>query len=183
MSSVNVPGSNKSNLREVVCQRGEFALHAAILIMAVLFASSAMAQTQVNQPTTTTLFAGSQDITAFGPGGFTFPTSGVILSGTAISAITGQPVRHLWYGDEVNGLCRIDPEVDQVIPATAGIGGHFVNFLTCVVSGPTSIITPSQLTFDAATNTLYTGDVGRNGNGILRLHYLPSGDSGQGSFD
>src|SRR5215472_4825598 len=175
------PGYGKSDPREIAAINMVFVW---VVIFVAVFVGAANAQTVVNQPTTTTLWAGSQDITQFGLTQFTLPTSGVILSGTAISAITGQPVRHLWYGDAINGICRIDPEVDQVIPATAGIGGHSVNLLTCVGGAPGKIIiTPGQLTFDAATNTLYAGDTSRVSGGILRLHYLPSGDGGQGSLD
>ena len=71
------------------------------LAVFLLFAVTANAQnvTQLNVPTTTTLWAGTQDWNQFGLSSVTVPASGVILPGTAISSFTGQPVRHLWYGD------------------------------------------------------------------------------------
>src|SRR5262249_33426495 len=83
------------------------------LALLLAFASSASAQnvTVLNTPTTTTLWAGTQDWSVFGLSSVTSPTSGVILQGTAISQFTGKPVRHMWYGDSSNGLCRVDPEM------------------------------------------------------------------------
>ena len=182
MKYINIPRNWKKNFRETVLSVGLFALSVAILVIALSFAENANAQNVVNPTTSTTLWAGSLDTTQFGFTNLTLPSSGVILQGTAISAITGQPVRHLWYGDPVNGLCRVDPEVDAVIPATGGIGGHFVNVTSCIESFTTGLY-PGQLAFDASTNTLYAGDLSRVSAGILRFHYFPSGDSGQGAID
>src|ERR1700760_717858 len=77
------------------------------------FTAPLMAQTTQSQPTTTTLWGGTIDFNQFGLADLTAPSSGVILQGTAISPITGQPVRHMWYGDASNGLCRMDPDVDD----------------------------------------------------------------------
>ena len=98
-------------------------------ILVLAFAVTANAQTFQNMQTTTTLWAGVQNVTVTGPGGLTVPTSGVIVNGTAVSQFRNGPlgadgkfacqepgattaclpVRHLWYGDAINGLCRIDP--------------------------------------------------------------------------
>lgn len=148
-----------------------------------LAAGAAQAQNFVVANTTTTLWAGSLDTTQFGFSSFTAPFPGVILSGTAVSTITGKPVRHLWYSDPLNGFCRIDPEVDAVVPPVNGIGGHNVNIATCLASISTPSPVPSQIAFDASTNTLYTADISRTSAGIMRMHYLPGGDSGQGAID
>lgn len=184
MSILNArPLSTRKNLKEVAFPIGLVLLWITVLILITSLTQSAYGQTFVTQPTTVTLWAGSEDIFQFGVTQFTLPSSGVILSGTAISTITGQPVRHLWIGDAINGLCRIDPEVDEVVPPTAGIAGHSLNVLTCTGGTQERAITPAQLAFDAATNTLYLGNISRLGGGILRLHYIPSGDNGQGSFN
>src|SRR5579884_4284240 len=85
------------------------------VMLLLAFAVSANAQnvTQLNVPTTTQLWAGTQDWNQFGLSSVTAPTAGVVLSGSAISSFTGQPVRHLWYGDASNGLCRVVPEIDD----------------------------------------------------------------------
>ena len=156
------------------------------LILLIAFASSASAQnvTEINTPTTTTLWAGTQDWATFGLSSVTSPTSGVILQGTAISQFTGKPVRHMWYGDSSNGLCRVDPEMDDpTVSSTPGIGFHNNIERTCVGFIQAGGFVPSQLTFDASTNTLYAADQPRTANGVIRLHYIPSGDNGQGSLD
>ncbi len=159
----------------------------AIVISCLLIlacAATANAQQFSNQATTTVLWGGSSDVTQFGFSGFTAPASGLILQGTAISAFTGNPVRHLWYGDPINGLCRVDPEVDnpQATPVN-GLGTFNVNVLTCLPSIQKAGFNPGQMTYDAATNNIYTEDTGRTTAGILRAHYIPSGDNGNGSID
>jgi uncharacterized repeat protein (TIGR01451 family) len=115
----------------------------------------------------------------------TLPASGVILTGTAISQFTGQPVRHLWYGDASNGFCRIDPEIDDpdLTQPKPGIG-KFNNFInSCVGAIQAGAFAPMQATFDASTNTIYAADIPRTANGVIRMHFIPSGDNGQGSID
>jgi uncharacterized repeat protein (TIGR01451 family) len=156
------------------------------VMLLLAFAPIANAQnvTQLNTPTTTTLWAGTQDWNVFGLSSVTAPAAGVILSGTAISAFTGQPVRHLWYGDSSNGLCRIDPEVDDPTPSsTPGIGFHNNIERTCIGFIQAGGFVPFQLTYDSTTNTLYAADQPRTANGVIRLHYIPSGDNGQGTVD
>jgi hypothetical protein len=123
------------------------------VILFLAFAPIANAQnvTQLNTPTTTTLWAGTQDWNVFGLSSVTAPSAGVILSGTAISAFTGQPVRHLWYGDASNGLCRIDPEVDDPTPSsTPGIGFHNNIERTCIGFIQAGGFVPFQLTYDSS---------------------------------
>ena len=157
----------------------------AVLLLIAFVTTTANAQTTVVIPTTTTLWAGTQDFNTFGLASVTSPASGVILQGTAISKFTGQPVRHLWYGDTSNGLCRIDPEVDDpnLVGPAPGIGYHFNVIQTCIGTINKAAFTPGQIAFDAATNTVYTTDIGRTTAGIIRLHYIPTGDSGQGTID
>ncbi|HKT50367.1 MAG TPA: fibronectin type III domain-containing protein [Candidatus Angelobacter sp.] len=102
--------------------------------------------------------------------GLTAPTGAQVLSGTAINPTTGQPVRHLWVTDGVQGLCRMDPDIDTP-------GTHSINPDTCLVSQ----VRPSVLTFDPVNSLLYTADTGKLG--LVSLHYLPAGDNGQGSID
>jgi uncharacterized repeat protein (TIGR01451 family) len=155
-----------------------------VLLLAFATVANAQNVTQLNTPTTTTLWAGTQDWNVFGLSSLTAPTAGVILSGTAISTFTGKPVRHMWYGDASNGLCRIDPEVDDPTQSTIpGIGFHNNIERTCVGFIQAGGFVPFQLTFDASTNTLYAADEPRTANGVIRLHYIPSGDNGQGSVD
>src|ERR1700742_1825083 len=162
----------------------QFALLFLALFLAFAPIANAQNVTQLNTPTTTTLWAGTQDWNVFGLSSVTAPTAGVILPGTAISAFTGQPVRHLWYGDSSNGLCRVDPEVDDPTQSTTpGIGFHNNIERTCVGFIQAGGFVPFQLTFDAPTNTLYAADQPRTANGVIRLHYIPSGDNGQGSID
>src|ERR1700733_7815190 len=122
------------------------------LALFIAFAASAKAQnvTVLSTPTTTTLWAGTQDWPVFGLSSVTSPGSGVILEGTAISQFTGKPVRHMWYGDSSNGLCRVDPEVDDpTVSSIAGIGFHNNIERTCVGFIQAGGFVPLQLTYDA----------------------------------
>jgi uncharacterized repeat protein (TIGR01451 family) len=155
------------------------------LILAFAVSANAQNVTQLNVPTTTELWAGTQDWNQFGLSSVTAPASGIILQGTAISAFTGQPVRHLWYGDQSNGMCRIDPEVDDpnLTQPSPGIG-RFNNIeRTCVGFIQAGGFAPQQLTYDHSTQTLYAADIPRTANGIIRMHYDPAGDNGHGTID
>lgn len=175
------------------------------LLLAFATAANAQNVTQLNVPTTTQLWAGTQDWNQFGLSSVTNPTAGVILKGTAPSQFTNgpvgtdglfacqepnatapcNPVRHLWYGDASNGMCRIDPEVDNpdLSQPSPGIG-RFNNIeRTCVGFIQAGGFAPQQLTFDASTNSLYAADIPRTANGVIRMHYDPTGDNGQGAVD
>src|SRR5262249_21238932 len=135
---------------------GSAILCLAVLLLVALAAGTASAQLTLNQPTTTTLWAGTQDFNTFGLARITFPHSGVILSGTAISTFTSKPVRHMWYGDASNGLCRIDPEVDGPgFSAGPGLGTHHNIIQTCIGFIQAKTFVPGQIAFDYSTNTLY----------------------------
>jgi hypothetical protein len=94
-----------------------------------------------------------------------------ILPGTAISSITGNPVRHVWEGDQA-GFCRIDPDLDSPGPYT-------VNTSTCVTTVAGTKFTPGRTAFDPTTNTLYSVNNAKPSS-VARLHVLSGGDSGQG---
>jgi uncharacterized repeat protein (TIGR01451 family) len=155
----------------------------AVALLIAFAADTANAQTFVNTPTTTTLWGGTRDYTLFGLQTVTAPSSGVVLTGTKISALTGKPIRFLWYGDISNGLCRMDPELDAIIPEVNGIGGHQNNILTCIGAIQKVGFTPGQIAYDPTTQTLYTGTQSRVAAGIIRLHFIPSGDGGNGSLN
>jgi uncharacterized repeat protein (TIGR01451 family) len=163
----------------------QLVLFCVALLFACSISANAQNVTNLNVPTTTTLWAGTQDFVQFGLSSVTLPASGLILQGTAISQFTGKPVRHLWYGDASNGFCRIDPEIDDPNISLAAPGiGRFNNIITtCVGAIQAGAFAPMQATFDATTNTIYAADIPRTANGIIRLHYLPSGDNGQGAID
>ena len=155
------------------------------LLLACTTSARAQNVTVLNVPTTTTLWAGTTGFATAGLSSVTFPASGLILPGTAISKFTGKPERHLWYGDASNGFCRIDPEIDDPNLAQPSPGiGRFNNIITtCVGAIQAGAFAPMQATFDATTNTIYAADIPRTANGVIRLHYIPSGDNGHGSID
>jgi uncharacterized repeat protein (TIGR01451 family) len=107
--------------------------------------------------------------------GLSTPQGGLVLSGTASNPATGDPFRHLWTADAVNGLCRLDPDVDTV-------GLHALNPATCLNTAAGVAFNAAQLTFDPATNTIYAVDGGSK-VGVFILRFLPDGDSGHGLMD
>src|SRR5262245_31563936 len=178
------------------------------ITLLLAFATTANAQnvTQLNTPTTTTLWAGTQDWNVFGLSSVTAPANGLILAGTAPSLFTNGPAdpvtglfacqqpgatapcntaRHMWYGDASNGLCRIDPEVDDpdLTEPSPGIGKFNNIERTCIGFIQAGGFVPIQLTFDALHNIIYAADQPRTANGIIRILYDPSGDNGQGTID
>ena len=174
-------------------------------LVILAFAISASAQTFQSANTVTTLFAGVADVSTTGPGGLTVPTSGVIAHGSAISQFTNGPkdpvtglfacqqpgaatpcktVRHIWYGDAINGLCRIDPEVDAPLTTPVnGFGAWNVNALACVISINKLAIAPGQITYDAQNQLMYLTNISRVGAGVARIIFHPDGDNGQGMVD
>ncbi len=179
---------NTTTFRQLAVRDLPVPMQLVLWCLAVLFAFAASAHAQnvtvLNTPTTTTLWAGTQDWSVFGLSSVTAPASGVILEGTAISQFTGKPVRHMWYGDSSNGLCRVDPEVDDPTVSTIpGIGFHNNIERTCIGFIQAGGFVPLQLTYDASTHTLYAADQPRTANGVIRMHYIPAGDNGQGSMD
>jgi hypothetical protein len=137
------------------------ALAVVLSVAVLLMASSHVATAQQ----TSTQFAS----------GLNTPQGGLVLSGTAINPATGNPFRHLWTADAVNGLCRLDPDVDTVAL-------HAVNPATCLNTVAGGAFNAAQLTFDPATNTVYAVDGGGK-VGIFILNFLPDSDSGHGLMD
>ena len=134
------------------------ALISALSVIVVLIAGGSAAMAQQ----TTSQFAD----------GITTPQGGLVLSGTAINPATGNPFRHLWTADAVNGLCRLDPDVDTA-------AAHNINPATCLSTVAGSAFNASQLTFDPTSNTIYAVDGGGK-LGIFVLHFLPDGAGADG---
>lgn len=100
-------------------------------------------------------------------------TGSLVLNGSGINPATGNFFRYLWTADPVNGVCRLDPDID-----TPGL--HGVNSATCLTTAAGVALNAGQLSFDPTTNNIYAVDLSGKGNGILRLHFVPSDDSGHG---
>ena len=103
--------------------------------------------------------------------GLNLPWGVQILQGTAISSVTGAPVRHVWEGDQA-GFCRVDPDLDSP-------GPFAVNPNTCITSVAGVTFTPGRTAFDPTNNDLYSVNNAKP-QSVARLHFLPDGDSGQG---
>lgn len=201
MKTPNQPRFLQLRARKAI---GTIAAVLGCLLILAFAVGTASAQTFQSANVTTTLWAGVADVTNTGPGGLTLPTSGVIVHGTAPSQYLNGPkgadglfacqepgatiacktVRHLWYGDAINGLCRIDPELDATLTTpVGGFGAWNVNALACLISVQKLAIAPGQVTFDAQNNIMYIANNSRVGAGIARVFYHPDGDNGQGMVD
>src|SRR5262249_42979279 len=91
-----------------------------------------------------TVAMAQQSTTQFAAGVNT-PQGGLVLAGTGINPATGNPFRHLWTSDALNGLCRLDPDVDTV-------ASHSINLATCLNTVNGAASNPGQITFDPASN-------------------------------
>jgi hypothetical protein len=157
-------------------------------VMILAFAFAANAQTLVTPNTTTIQYLGVPNPQNNTASAVTAPLGGIILKGTAISPVTLQPFRHLWVDDATSGICRIDPDLDSP-------GPYQINLQTCPFKINGASITGGPMSFDptpyfldpvnptVATNYLYFADEQRASEGIIRIGYLASGDSGQGSLN
>ncbi|HEX4602437.1 MAG TPA: fibronectin type III domain-containing protein [Candidatus Angelobacter sp.] len=168
------------------CGATIFARFLICSILVLFVAGMANAQTVINPPTTTIQYGGIPN-----PGNivsdFTTPRGGVVLYGTAISAFTGKPVRHLWVGDNIHGICRTDPEIDDP-------NFHSIDLTSCIFKLNGASVTGGPMVVDSTLracspdgtpqlcNFLYLSDV-RNSEGVFRLSYWPAGDNGQGFLD
>jgi len=153
-----------------------------ILMLAIVTAS---AQTIVSPNTTTIQYLGVPNPQNNTAAAVTAPLGGIVLKGTALSPATGQPVRHLWVDDATSGICRVDPDLDSP-------GPYAINLQTCPFKINGASITGGPMSFDPtprfldpanptiATNYLYFADEQRASQGIMRIGYLATGDSGQG---
>jgi len=155
----------------------------AILLLATVFAN---AQSNAVPPTSAVQILGTVPGSPAPSNPPTAPTGGIILYGSAISPISGQPVRHLWIGDTNFGLCRVDPDIDSGLAALAlnpTAAAFAVNIETCPFKLNGLSVTGGPMAFDPNTNNLYLVDEQTNSEGIFRLGFLPSGDGGQGALD
>lgn len=107
--------------------------------------------------------------------GVTGPSGAAALTGSGINPATGNFFRHLWSTDPINGLCRLDPDVDTP-------GPHGINPATCLNTMAGVALTAGQVSFDPTNNNLYAVGSGKT-PGILRFHFLSAGDSGHGLLD
>ena len=144
------------------------------LMIVLVAATSASAQTPINPTTNTLLLSGP------GPESLnTGPTAGIIMNGTAISAFTGQPVRHLWVGDGFASVCRMDPELDAPGPWN-------INSLTCtfkIGAAGAAIPLGGEFAYDPGRKFLYFADNQAATQGIFRVGFNPAGDGGHGLLD
>ncbi len=149
-----------------------------------LVAMTANAQIAVNPPVTTIQYLGVPNPqNLVNP--ITGPLAGIILNGTATSAFTGVPVRHLWVADANFGLCRIDPELDAP-------GPYAITVSSCPFKINGASITGGPMAFDPlppagstipGEGTLYFLDEQRASQGVVRIGFDPSGASGHGALD
>jgi hypothetical protein len=180
-SSTRTTAAQGKNCVATISIRNLFCL-VMILMLAIVTAS---AQTIVTPATTTIQYLGVPNPQNNTAASVTAPLGGIILKGTAISPSTGQPVRHLWVDDATSGICRVDPDLDTP-------GPYALNLQTCPFKINGASITGGPMSFDptphfldpanptVATNYLYFADEQRASEGIIRIGYLASGDSGQG---
>lgn len=111
---------------------------------------------------------------AFIPSGVSAPLNGFVAEGSAINPSTGMPFRHLWISDHLQGLCRIDPDLDTatILPP----GSAFLNLSTCTIGGPVA--------YDPQAQKVYIADDVANklNKGLVRRNFVPSGDGGHGAL-
>ncbi|MBZ5523897.1 MAG: fibronectin type III domain-containing protein [Acidobacteriia bacterium] len=149
-------------------------------------AVNASAQIAINPPVTTTQYLGQPNVQGVvNPA--TGPLGAIVLRGSAISAFTGLPVRHLWVADANFGICRVDPELDAPGPYSMTVN-------TCPFKINGASITGGPMDFDPLPplplnparpheGTLYFVDEQRASQGIMRIGWDPDGDGGHGELD
>ncbi|MGZ4843285.1 MAG: fibronectin type III domain-containing protein [Candidatus Angelobacter sp.] len=185
-SSTRTTSAQGKNCVQTLSARNLFCL-VTILMLAIVTAN---AQTIVTPNTTTVQYLGVPNPQGTTDAAVTAPLGGIILKGTALSPATGQPERHLWVADAVSGICRVDPDLDSP-------GPYAMNLQTCpfkingasITGGPMALdptphfLDPANPT--VATNYLYFVDEQRASQGIMRIGYIATGDSGHGllNFD
>lgn len=144
-------------------------------IILIAFAAVAGAQTNVAPPTTTVQYLGNPNPqNTDSP--VTAPLGAIVLKGAGISPITGQPFRHLWVADATFGLCRIDPDLDSP-------GPYALNNNTCPFKINGASITGGPMAYDPGRKLLYFADEQRSSQGIMRIGFDPTGDTGHGLLD
>src|SRR5438270_2370058 len=180
MSSSMTTAAQGKNCVQTLSARNLFCL-VTILMLAVVTAG---AQTLVTPPSTTIQYLGVPNPQNNTAAAVTAPLGGIVLKGTAINPASGALLRHLWGDDATFAICRIDPDLDSP-------GPYAINLQTCPFKVNGASITGGPLSFDptphfldpanptVATNYLYFADEQRASEGIMRIGYLASGDSGQ----
>ena len=180
-SSTRTTSAQGKNCVQTLSARNLFCL-VTILMLAIVTAN---AQTIVTPPSTTVQFLGVPNPQGTTDASVTAPLGSIILTGTALSPATGQPERHLWVADATAGICRVDPDLDSP-------GPYAMNLQTCPFKINGASITGGPMAFDPtphfldpanptiATNYLYFVDEQRASQGIMRIGYLATGDSGHG---
>jgi Fibronectin type III domain len=148
---------------------------------AILFAFAALnaaAQTDISATTSSTSveYLGVPNPQNNPSGAVTAPLGGLVIKGSGISPVTGQPFRHLWLADATSGICRVDPDLDSP-------GPYALNLNTCPFKINGASITGGPMAFDPTRNFLYFADEQRSSQGIVRIGFIPGGDSGHGTLD
>lgn len=144
-------------------------------IILIAFTAVAGAQTNIAPPTTTVQYLGNPNPqNTQSP--ITAPLGGIVLNGTGISPITGQPFRHFWVDDATFGICRIDPDLDTP-------GPYAINQNTCPFKINGASITGGPMAYDPGRKLLYFADEQRASQGVMRIGFDPTGDSGHGLLD
>ena len=148
------------------------------ILLLAFTALSANAQTDITATTnsTTIQYLGIPNPQGTTDNAVTAPLGGIILKGTAISPVTGQPFRHLWVDDATSGICRVDPDLDSP-------GPYAMNLNTCPFKINGASVTGGPLAFDPVRNFLYFADEQRASQGVIRMGFIPSGDNGHGFLD
>ena len=197
-SSTRTTAAQGRNCVQTLSARTLFCL-VTILMLAVVTAN---AQTIVTPPTTTVQYLGVPNPQGTTNAAVTAPLGGIILQGSAPSSLnpinpaSGQfvcvesstpciPERHLWVADATSGICRVDPDLDSP-------GPYAINLQTCPFKINGASITGGPMAFDptprfldpanptVATSYLYFVDEQRASQGIMRIGYQATGDSGHG---
>lgn len=109
------------------------------------------------------------------PSGITAPMNGFIANGSAINPSTDLPFRHLWISDHLQGLCRVDPDLDTA--ATLPPGSGAINVGTCTTGG--------AAVYDSQAQKVYIADDVANklNKGVVRQNFVPSGGNGHGTIN
>lgn len=206
-SSTRTTAAQGKNCVQTLSARNLFCL-VTILMLAIVTASAQ--PTNVTPATTTVQYLGVPNPQGTTDAAVTAPLGGIILNGISsanpINPLTGQfvcvetapqpangtaciPERHLWVADATAGICRVDPDLDSP-------GPYAINLETCPFKINGASITGGPMAFDPtnhildpiqhpniATNYLYFADEQRSSQGIMRIGYLATGDSGHGSLN
>jgi hypothetical protein len=198
-SSTRTTAAQGKNCVQTLSARNLFCM---IMILMLAFVT-ASAQTIVTPNTTTIQYLGVPNPQNNSAASVTAPLGAIVLNGISsanpIDQTTGLffcvenktpciPERHLWVADATAGICRIDPDLDSP-------GPYAINLETCPFKINGASITGGPLAFDPAqhfldpanplipTNYLYFVDEQRASQGIMRIGYLATGDSGHGSLN